>query len=93
MRDKTLSLEIEDEYAQETCQVRECGEIKLLRRLLERAILDLGKIRIDQHVVRECRSWFYSSSIQPFSYLWICDSLNVCPIQLKQRLKIQKKLR
>lgn len=61
------------------------GERALLVAMLTRSILDL---RSDNTIwKREATRFFLSDSYEPFSYLWVCDHLDLCQKRLKREIR------
>ena len=56
------------------------GAHALLAATLERAIRDAVPLGyVERHHIRESRQWFKSGKLSPFSFLWICEALMICP--------------
>ena len=53
--------------------------------ILERAILDIfGIAAVEQHVKRDAITWLLQDDLDPFSYKWICEQLELNPIKTRQ---------
>jgi hypothetical protein len=53
----------------------EAEEYALLRAILGRAILDA--LSNSDRIRREALQWLKSETLEPFSYIWICDMLEI----------------
>lgn len=62
----TVFKEIQDDYT--------VPEYKLLRVILFRAYQDLS---CEAEIMRDARAWILSSSTDPYSFLWICEYLDI----------------
>ena len=71
-------------------------EKKLLVAILIRALADLviedTQTNSRQHIRREALAWFLSSDRGPWSFLWLCDALEVDPGMITRRLPEQRPL-
>ena len=65
-------------------------EKKLLVAILIRALADLvtedTQAKSRQHIRREALAWFSSPVRVPWSFLWLCDALEVDPKMVTRRL-------
>ena len=65
-------------------------EKKLLVAILIRALADLvtedTRDKSRQHIRREALAWFSSTVRVPWSFLWLCDALEVDPEMITRRL-------
>lgn len=53
--------------------------------VLERAILDIvSKAFVPQHIRRDATTWLLQTDYEPFSYSWICEILDICPIKTRE---------
>ena len=63
-------------------------EHALLYAILVRALLDFCNIRfeISSASRRDAAKWFASDSKKPWSFLWLCSHLEVCPKRVREFL-------
>ena len=64
-------------------------EICLCYAVLERAVIDAAGFMSDTTVSirNSARSWIDNKkSYDPFSYVWICEHLNICPASTRKRI-------
>lgn len=76
--------QIDDEHKQPHIPER-----RLLWAILHRAVWDalglsIGSSDTPQAVLREVRAWFRTNKKTPFSYLWICQTLEIDPARLRK---------
>ena len=79
------------------------GEIRLLWAIVERSYFDVaGYSRTDRtfytiHKAQEAFLWFTSPETEPYSYLWICEILEIDPMvalpQVRYHWEAWKKLK
>jgi hypothetical protein len=75
---KLKPLEVKLSSSESDASFLESPERTLLGAILERAILDLRSTVIcEPHIRRDCLKWFISKDVTPFSFLWICDQLDI----------------
>jgi hypothetical protein len=68
-------------------------EKALLYAILTRAIFDYCNVGFDisQFDSRQADAWIFSRNQKPWSFLWICSHLDLCPQRLRKfLLKTQK---
>lgn len=61
-------------------------ERELLAGVLDRAIRDASGLGwdCDRWIQESALEWFDSKSLEPFSFLWICSHLDLCPVRLRR---------
>lgn len=71
----------------------------LLTAILHRTTLDYAGIDYHQawngsgaKVLRDAKRFLADKSMQPYSYKWICEYLDICPKKLQLRIEDFKKL-
>jgi|GEM_PF-750527 hypothetical protein len=65
-------------------------ERNLLSAVLARAVCDaFGNIEVEKHVRRTARQWIFgvTDPNQPFSFDWVCNSLDIDPNELRRMLR------
>jgi hypothetical protein len=70
---------------------KETPERKLLAAFLDRAITDYRREKRwrndNPQIQRQVEHWiFYSSCREPFSFIWTCQKLGFCPLEVRNRL-------
>lgn len=66
------------------------AERNLLAAVLARAICDaFGSADVEKHVRRTARQWIFGSNdpSKPFSFEWVCNSLEIDPVELRRMLR------
>lgn len=63
-------------------------ERNLLAAVLARAICDaFGSSFADSGTIRSAKRWLASEEIHDFSFFWVCQNLELDPVQIKIALK------
>jgi len=70
-------------------KMRNCiGERKLLCAIIEQACKDAtGQRKNQEALMADAKKWLNSEENHPFSYIWICDQLQLDPSIIKRSVK------